>query len=98
VTYVFVFFSNRETPEQRRIEMVGRSYLARKRVGKGEVVVGIGLSPHQPGIGSMSDLTYVQFPRWSETEMKQADEYERITGQFTARAPFHINVDEFPAG
>ena len=96
VSYVFVYFTNTDTPEQRRAEMVGRSFLARKRVGKGDVVVGIGLSPHQPGIGSMSDLTYVRFPRWSEVEIKQADEYERITGHFTARRPMHVNADEFP--
>jgi len=96
VTYVFVYFSNADTPEQRRVEMVGRSYLARKRVGKAEVVVGIGLSPHVPGVGSMSDLTYVQFRRWSEVEIKHADEYERITGHFTAQGPMHIKADEFP--
>ena len=98
VTYVFVFFRNTETAEDRRAEMVGRSFLARKRIGKGEVIVGVGLSPHQSGVGSQSDFTYVRFARWSDVELAQANEYERITGQFTAQGPVHFRVDEYPKG
>ncbi len=96
VTYVFVFFDNRDTPEQRRAEMLGRSYLARKHAGKGEIVVGIGLSPHVPGKGTMSDLTYVRFPQWTAVEVERADAYERITKHFTAQGPVRVHTDEYP--
>lgn len=95
VTYVFVYFGSAESSRDRQAEMLGRCYVARKRVGKGEVVVGIGLSPHEPGIGWKSDLTYVRFPRWSEVELKQAEEYERLTGHFSGTA-VHQKSDEYP--
>jgi|CXWL01.1.fsa_nt_gi hypothetical protein len=96
VTYVFVYFSNQDTPQERSFELVARSYIARKRVGRGEVVIGIGLSPHQTGHGSQSDLTYIRFPRWSAEEEAKAGEFERATGHFTKRPPVHLHDDEYP--
>jgi hypothetical protein len=92
VIFVMVYFSPTETPEIRRDEIVGRCYVARHRMGQGDVLVGIGLSRHVPSLGSASDLIY---PRWSEENDVFVREIQERLGYFENVPTRHRHEEEF---
>ena len=94
--FVMVYFPPTETPEMRRNEIIGRCYVGRQRMGQGDVLVGIGLSRHVPGLGSASDLIYLKFPRWSDEDDVFAREIQERLGYFANVPTRHRHEDEFP--
>ena len=96
INYIMVYFPPTESPELRRNEIIGRCYVTRHRIGKGNVLVGIGLSRHVPGVGSASDLIYLQFPQWSNEDDAFAREIQERLGYFANVPTRHRHEDEFP--
>ncbi len=97
VIYVLVYFHAQASPQDRRAAVFGRCYVARQRVGRGEIAVGIGLSDHTPGMGSASDLIYLDFSKWSEADERSTNELKAIAGFFARAENQHRQEDEFPA-
>lgn len=96
VIYVIAYFQPTATPQDRSAELAARCYIARYRIGKGEIMVGIGLSDHQPDKGSASDLVYMHFPIWTREEDAAAKKLQEDCGYF-AQAPIrHMQEDEYP--
>lgn len=94
--YVFVYFAPSETPEARKAELVGRCYAARLICESGDTIVGIGLSGHQPGVGSASDLIYMHFTIWSEEDQATAIKFREV-GYFRGQPIQHRHADEYPS-
>ena len=96
IIYVFVYFSHCDDAVKRREELTGRCYVARYLIGAGSVIIGIGLSPHIPGKGSTSDLTYMQFPGWTAENEAEAIQIQK-EGKFWINAiPQRRHIEEYP--
>jgi hypothetical protein len=95
IIYVFVFFSVNETPKAREAELGTRCLMARHKVGKGNIVIGIGLGEFQPGFGSSSDLIYLNMEDWSQT-LKDAEKVMTKTGYFSGSPLRQSHEDEYP--
>lgn len=96
VIYVLVYFPSNARPEDRRAEVTGRCFIARQRLGRGEVAVGIGLSDHIQGVGSASDLVYLDFSKWSEADDRAANDLKTKASFFARARTWHRHEDEFP--
>lgn len=97
VIYIFAYFLPSDTPEMRKAELVGRCYVARLICGSGDTMVGIGLSGHELGVGSTSDLVYINFPVWTDEDQAMASK-ARDLGFFRGQPIQHRHADEYPAG
>ena len=82
IIYVLTFFSANEAPKAREAELGTRCLVARHKVGKGNVVIGIGLGEFQPGLGSSSDLIYLDMDDWPQV-LKDGDNIMAGTGYFS---------------
>jgi hypothetical protein len=97
VIYVMAYFPPTETPEMRSALLAARCYIARFLSQVGEVIVGIGLSDHVPGVGSASDLVYMKYPVWTATDDATARKLQRDTGFFLSGTEQHQHFDEYPS-
>jgi len=96
VIYVIAYFQPTAAPQDRSAELAARCYIARYLAGKGEIMIGVGLSDHQPDKGSASDLIYMHFPTWTSEEDAAAKKLQEDCGYF-AQAPIrHVQEDEYP--
>lgn len=95
ILYVLTYFSATESPKSRESELGCRCLAARHRVGRGDTIVGIGLSDHVPGVGSASDLIYLYLPDWSPADDERAAKMLADLGYF-AGAGSTAHSDEFP--
>lgn len=96
VIYVLVYFPASARPEDRRAEVTGRCFIARQRLGQGAVAVGVGLSDHVQGVGSASDLIYLDFSKWSEADERAANDLKAKASFFANARTWHRHDDEFP--
>jgi hypothetical protein len=94
--YVFVFFSADEDSKSRTGELGCRCWIARHTVGRGEIIVGVGLSEHVPAVGSASDLIYMNLPNWSAEDDEKAAKMKADLGFFAEAGIQHSHVDEYP--
>ena len=94
--YVFVFFPASENPKSRTTELGCRCLLARHKVGRGDIIVGVGLSEHVPGVGSASDLINMNLPDWSAADDEKVARMKERLGYFAGAAIQHSHVDEYP--
>lgn len=97
VIYVLVWFHPDEEPKYRASELYCRCMVARRKVGRGDKVVGIGLSPHVEGMGSASDLILIHLPDWSEADDAKVEKMQRELGYFAQGEVQHFHTDEYPA-
>jgi hypothetical protein len=97
VIYVFVWFRPGEEPKYRTPELYCRCMGARRKAGKGDVVVGVGLSPHVQGVGSASDLIYLHLPGWSAADDEKVAKMQQDFGFFTGGEVNYSHADEYPA-
>ena len=95
VIYVFVYFFGKETPEQRVAELGTRCVAARRKIGAGDVVIGIGIGEHKPGLGSSSDFVYIHQTDWTEMMTDLADIMDK-KGYFAGNIR-RTAADEYPA-
>ncbi|MBC7367723.1 MAG: NERD domain-containing protein [Undibacterium sp.] len=96
VIYVLVYFPEKARPEDRRAEVTGRCFIARQRLGQGTIAVGVGLSDHVRGIGSASDLVYLDFSKWSEADERAATDLKAKASFFANARTWHRHDDEYP--
>ena len=94
--YVFVFFPAEKDSRSRTAELGCRCLIARHIVGRGDTIIGVGLSGHVPGVGSTSDLIYMNLPDWSAVEDEKAVKMKADLGFFAGTAIQHSHVDEYP--
>ncbi len=97
VIYVLVYFRAGEDAQFRRAELGNRCFLARHLIGRGDTIVGVGLSEYQPGIGSTSDLIYLQLPDWSSADDDHAVQMKAALGLFDKATVRQSHEDEFPS-
>jgi hypothetical protein len=97
VIYVFVFFEPDKDATFRIAEVGNRCFVARHRVGVGDVVVGVGIGRFAPGVGSTSDLVYLKLPNWSTADDETAVRMKADLGFFETSSTQHSHEDEYPA-
>lgn len=94
--YVFVHFKRTEAAQDRLAELTARCLIARRRLGSGEVVIGLGISEYIPDAGSAIDVFYGRFPDWSTADDERADRLSAETGFFHKPQEQRRRVDEYP--
>jgi hypothetical protein len=97
VIYVLVFFEPDKDAAFRIAEVGTRCFIARHRIGIGDVVVGVGISKFAPGVGSTSDLVYLKLPNWSTADDETAVRMKADLGFFETSSTQHSHEDEYPA-
>ena len=85
-----------EQPKSRESELGCRCLAARHRVGRGDVIVGIGLSDYVPSVGSTSNLIYMHVPDWSAADDERATRMQADLGYFAKSAVNCVHADEYP--
>jgi hypothetical protein len=95
VIYVLVYFTPADELKHRASELALRCVAARKTIGKGDVVVGIGIGEHEPGIGSTSDLVYLNPENWSDF-IQQAEGALKAAGYFAKSTARQTHHEEYP--
>lgn len=98
VIYVFAFFKPEEETKLRAAELANRCFLARHVAGCGDTVIGVGISEYIQGIGSASDLIYLNLGKWSAADDKKALRMKADCGCFADAAIRRLNIseDEYP--
>jgi hypothetical protein len=95
IIYVLVYFTPADELKHRMPELALRCVAARKKVGKGDIVVGIGIGEYEAGIGSTSDLVYFQFEDWSEF-IKKSESALQASGYFSKSEMRQSHHEEYP--
>lgn len=95
ILYVIVYFPPEAQPEIRKVELFTRCVAARKRIGHGEVAIGIGIGEFKPGFGSTSDLIYMR-PNWEEI-ISSGEEILAESKYFEKADLRRSRADEYPA-
>ena len=95
VIYVLVYFNSSDALQNRPPELALRCVAAREKVGKGDIVVGIGIGEHEPGKGSTSDLAYLQPEDWPQFIL-QSESALRASGFFLEGPVRHSHHQEYP--
>jgi hypothetical protein len=93
VIYVLVFFRSDEEERFRVAELMGRCKAARLKIGHGHTVIGVGIGEYKEGVGSTSDLVYIQMDDWTPVEQ---DEALRNLGFFGKSEMRNVHEDEYP--
>jgi hypothetical protein len=96
IIYVFVFFESDEDAAFRAAEVGNRCYIARHKIGTGDVVIGVGIGRHVPGLGSASDLVYLKLPIWSAADDEMALRMKANLGFFESSLTQHSHQEEYP--
>jgi hypothetical protein len=96
IIYVFTYFRAGEDHRARISELGTRCILARQKVGQGVKVVGIGISEYVRGMGSYSDLVYLDTSRWSADDEEQAIQLKADLGFYANAAMRHSREKEYP--
>lgn len=97
VIYVLVYFTAVDAIENRTPELALRCVAARKKVGAGTTVVGIGLGEFEPGKGSSSDLVFFEVDDWREF-IEQSESALQIADYFSKSVMQKSHYDEYPKG
>ena len=97
IIYVFVFFEPREDNTFRIAEVGNRCFIARNRVGAGDIVIGVGISRYAPGSGSASDLVYMNVSNWSTADDETALRMKADLGFFEGSSTRQSHEEEYPA-
>ena len=92
-----VFFSRGEDAKYRIAELGNRCYLARRKIGVGNIIVGVGIAKHIDGVGSTTDLVHLNLPYWSPDDDEKAAAIEHDLGFFEKSKIKHIFEDEYPS-
>lgn len=95
VIYVLAYFTPTDELKHRTPELALRCVAARKKVGKGYTVVGIGIGEHESGIGSTSDLVYFQIEDWPEF-IEESESALQATGYFSGSEMRQSHLEEYP--
>jgi hypothetical protein len=95
VIYVLVYFTAADDLKHRTPELALRCAAARKKAGRGEIVVGIGIGEHEAGKGSTSDLVYLCPENWAEFIAK-AEGALQASGYFAESFAQKSHHDEYP--
>ena len=95
--YVFVFFRAGRDPKSCEAEVGCSCLIARHTVGRGDIIIGVGLSEYVLGVGSGSTLIYMHLPDWSASDDENAAKMKAETGSFAGAALQHRHEDEYPA-
>lgn len=96
IIYVFVFFADDEDASCRIAELGNRCFIARHKIGVGDIVIGVGISKYVPHSGSASDLVYLKLPNWSATDDEAAIRRNAHQGFFEGQSIQHSREDEYP--
>ncbi|HEY3392925.1 MAG TPA: hypothetical protein VGK58_09475 [Lacipirellulaceae bacterium] len=95
--YVFVFFDPAEELERRSAELCNRCYIARHRLGHGQIVIGIGVSERVANVGSVSDIVYLDLNAWTAADDERAVEMIAKLGHFVNATASERHEDEYPS-
>ena len=95
VIYVFVYFVAADEFKNRTPELALRCVAARKKVGQGDIVVGIGIGEHEPGKGSTSGLVYFQPDDWPEF-IEKSESALQASGYFSESKMRDSHHEEYP--
>lgn len=96
--YVFASFKKGESHDSRVAELYARCLIARAKVEEAsDAVVGIGFNEYVPGVGSITDLLYVQINPSDYAWVAEAKELEETFGYFSNRPIEKFNVEEYPS-
>ena len=96
ILYVFVYFGSGEDHEYRTAELTARCLIARHRHGQGDAVVGVGISKHIEGLGTASDLVYVDVRAWSAADDARAAAMASDFGFFRSPVTKQTCEEEYP--
>lgn len=96
VLYVVAYFRAGEQDRDRIAELYTRCVLARQKVGQGNTVVGVGIGEHVPGVGSPSDMVYLDTSRWSAADEERALRMKEDLGFYSASQLRHAHEEEYP--
>ena len=97
IIYVFVFFASDEEASYRIAELSNRCFIARHKVGVGDIVIGVGISRYAPLSGSTSDLVYLNLPDWSAADDETAIRMKADLRFFDGTSTQHLHEDEYPS-
>lgn len=95
VIYVLVYFNPADELQNRTPELALRCVAARKKVGKGDVVVGIGIGEYESGKGSTSDLVFLQPEDWPQFILESENALQSL-GYFSEASVRHSHHEEYP--
>jgi len=96
IIYVFVFFERQEDYALRIAEVGNRCFIARNKVGAGDIVIGVGMSRYAPGSGSASDLIYMNLSNWSPADDETALRMRADLHFFEGTSAQQLHEDEYP--
>ena len=97
IIYVFVFFASDEEASYRIAELINRCFIARHKVGVGDIVTGVGISRYAPLSGSTSDLVYLNLPDWSAADDETAIRMKADLRFFDGTSTQRLHEDEHPS-
>jgi hypothetical protein len=97
VIYVFFYSTDTDDHSFRAAELAARCMIARHEIGKGDTVVGIGVTQYMPGRGSASDLVYMKLPEWTAAHDAEAAKLKADLGFFRNPVKQHVHDDEYPS-
>ena len=97
IIYVLVYFFPEDPYEHRTPELALRCVAARKKVGEGQIVIGVGIGQHESGQGSTSDVVYLNPPDWKEF-IAGAENAMKSAKYFTQAEMQKKHFDEYPPG
>jgi hypothetical protein len=96
VIYVLVLFSAGQGPKDRIAELGNRCFIARHALGAGDIIIGVGIGRHVRGVGTTSDLIYLNLSDWSPADDEMARKMKADLGYFDRSVISRSQEDEFP--
>lgn len=96
VLYVIVYFGAKDDDKCRIAELGARCMIARHKLGQGDSVIGIGIGQFVSGIGSTSDLIYLDTSQWCTEHDEQVRQMQADLGYYVNAPLQHANEDEYP--
>ncbi len=96
VIYILAYFSAGIETKLRTAELLARCFVARHQVGRGNIVIGIGISEYLTGRGSASDIIYMNYPNWSNLDDERAVRMKNELDFFKDAIVQNRYEDEYP--